>query len=183
MMQFFSRIFGSDAKVSRVRPGDRSPRRRRAQFSLETLEDRDLKSDIPGVSIQAGVLAITATQASQNTAVVSINPSNNMVNVSLNGNSEEINPADIWTISYNGSQWGGDNFTNSTSFTNSVDVYGGNNQVTGGSSFNSIALHGDGNSYSSGDGSWSFVYAYDGPNDWIDESHPVWIQRANAFVW
>jgi hypothetical protein len=177
-MQFFSRIFGSDAKVSRVRPGDRSPRRRRAQFSLETLEDRDLKSSI---STANGVLAITATEPSK--AIVSIDQSNNMLKVSLNGNETEIDPGDIWTISFDGSWGGGDNFTNLTSFTDAVAMYGGNNHVVGGSSFNSISFHGDYNSYSSLDGSWSFVYAYDGPNNQIDLSHPTYVQNAAAFVW
>ena len=90
-MQFFSRVFGAASKTSRVRRADRSPRSRCAQIGVESLEARDLKSDIAGVSNQAGVLVITATQAANNTAIVS-NDQNGKVEVTLNGN-REVFPA------------------------------------------------------------------------------------------
>ena len=103
-MQFFSRVFGAASKTSRVRRADRSPRSRCSQIGVESLEGRDLMSDIPGVSNQGGVLVMTATQAANNTAIVSNDPYGNVV-VTLNNNSEMFPAGTIWTISYTGGQW------------------------------------------------------------------------------
>jgi hypothetical protein len=163
-MQFLNRLMGVDSIVSRSRREDRAPRRRAAQFSLETLEDRDLKSDIPGVTMQYGVIGITATQGSNNTASVTIDPSNQMVKVTLNGNSVEYNPGAVWTVNYSGSQGGSDTFINNTSLTETVYGYGGNNQFVGGGSWNVVYLYGDYNAFDSQGGA-SDVFAYNGPND------------------
>ena len=58
-----------------------------AQIGVESLEGRELKSDIPGVSNQGGVLEISATQAAHNTAIVSTVQNGN-VQVTYNGNTE-----------------------------------------------------------------------------------------------
>jgi hypothetical protein len=168
-MQFFSRIFGSDAKVSRVRPGDRYPCRRRAQFTLETLEERDLKSSIvPGVDLSDGVLTITATQYSGNSANVSIDPSNQNLKVTLNGNSVEYNPGEVYwgQVNYKGGLGGYDTFTNDTSYSNIVTVFTGNNTVRGGTGFNSVTLWGDHNAYDSGGGD-SYIFTINGYHDSI----------------
>ena len=88
-MQFFSRVFGAASKTSQVRRADRSPRSRCSQIGVESLEGRDLMSDIPGVLNQGGVLEITATQAANNTAIVSTDQNGN-VHVTLNGNSAGV---------------------------------------------------------------------------------------------
>jgi hypothetical protein len=171
-MQFLNRLFGVDSIVSRPRREDRPHRRRAAQFSLETLEDRDLKSDIPGVSMQYGIIGISATQGSNNAASVSIDPSNQMVKVSLNGQSVEYNQSDVWSVNYNGSLGGSDTFTNDTSLTETAYGQGGNNNFTGGSSFNLVYLYGDNNSFDAR-GTYSYVFAYNGPNDNIPAYNDV----------
>jgi hypothetical protein len=146
-MQILNRLFGLDSNVSRPRREGGSRRRFQPQFSVEGLEDRDLKSNIPGVSLQYGYLSINATQASNNVASVSIDPSNQMVKVSLNGNSVEYNQSDVNTMCYTGSQGGGDTFTNDTSLTEVAYGYGGNNNFVGGTTYNIVFLYGDHNAY------------------------------------
>jgi len=168
-MQFFSRIFGSDAKVFRDRPGDHSPRRRRVQFSLETLEERDLKTAIiPGVDLTNGMLTITATQYSGNSANVSIDPSNQNLKVTFNGNSVEYNPGEVYwgQVNYKGGLGGYDTFTNDTNYSNIVTVFTGNNNVQGGIGFNSVTLWGDYNTYDSGGGD-SYIFTINGYHDSI----------------
>src|SRR5437016_6338035 len=103
MMPLFTRILGSDARVSRVRPGKRS--RRRAAIGLEPLEGRELLSgNIAGVTFQNGALNITGTKADHNAAQVAIDPANGLVKVTLNGQSVEYSKGDIWSMSYTGAQ-------------------------------------------------------------------------------
>ena len=140
-----------------------------AQIGVESLEGRDLKSDIPGVSNQGGVLEITATQAAHNTAIVSTDQNGN-VQVTLNGNSEVFPAGTLWTISYTGAQGGGDTFINNTSLSEVAVMNGGGNQVVGGSSLNLVELWGDYNSFNA-QGGVSYVYCYNGPNDNINTSN------------
>jgi hypothetical protein len=180
-MQFLNRLMGADPIVPRSRREDRAPRRRAAQFSLETLEDRDLKSDIPGVSTQWGVLMIHATQDSNNVASVSTE-SNGMLQVSLNGQSEEVNPADIWGISYIGGQGGSDTFANNTNFNDTVIASGGNNHITGGGAYNLVYLSGDSNSYDAR-GGHAYVFAVNGPNDNITPYSTVTVFSSSFSGW
>ena len=170
-MQFFSRVFGAASKTSRVRRADRSPRSRCSQIGVESLEGRDLMSDIPGVSNQGGVLVITATQADHNTAIVS-NDQNGNVQVTLNGNSEMFPAGTVWTICYSGGQGGGDTFINNTGLTEMAVRYGGGNHFVGGSSWNLVDLWGDNNSFDAQGGA-SEVFTYNGPNDQINPSMPT----------
>ncbi|MGO9307465.1 MAG: hypothetical protein ACLQDL_00405 [Spirochaetia bacterium] len=125
---------------------------------MESLEGRDLMSDIPGVCNQAGVLVITATQDAHNTAIVS-NEQNGNVQVTLNGNREVFPAGALWTISYTGGQGGRDKFTNNTNLSEVNVMYGGGNQVFGGTSWNLAYLWGNNNSFdSSGGGSEVFTY-------------------------
>ena len=71
---------------------------------------------------------MTATQASNNTAIVSTDPNGN-VEVTLNGNSEVFPAGTVWTISYTGAQGGGDTFTNNTDLSEVTVMYGGGNHV------------------------------------------------------
>ena len=171
-MQFFNRLFGFDSIVSRPRREARHHRRHQATFTLEGLEDRDLKSNIPGVTMQYGVIGITATQGSGNSASVSIDHSNQMVKVSLNGQSVEYNQGDVYTVNFSGSQGGSDTFTNNTSLTELAYGNGGNNHFKGGSSWNMIYLYGDNNSFDAR-GTSSYVFAYNGPNDNIQSYNNV----------
>ena len=170
-MQFFSRVFGAASKTSRVRRADRSPRSRCSQIGVESLEGRDLMSDIPGVSNQGGVLVITATQAAHNTVIVS-NDQNGNVLVTLNGNSEMFPAGTVWTISYTGGQGGGDTFTNNTNLSEVAVMYGGGNQVVGGTSWNLVDLWGNNNSFDSPGGA-SDVFTYNGPNNNINTRMPT----------
>src|SRR4051812_27251672 len=104
-MSFLNRLIGSASTTSRSRTEARSSRRRRAPIVVESLEGRDLKSSIPGVSEQWGMVYIQATQGSNNVATVSIDPGhNNDLRVSLNGNSTWFNASQVWTIGFTGSQ-------------------------------------------------------------------------------
>jgi hypothetical protein len=168
-VQFFSRVFGAASKTSSVRRADRSPRSRCAQIGVESLEARDLKSDIPGVSNQGGALVITATKADHNTALVSNDQYGN-VQVSLNGNSEMFPAGALCTISYSGGQGGGDTFINNTGLNEVAVMNGGGNQVVGGSGLNVVALWGDYNSFNA-QGGVSYVYCYNSPDDNINTSN------------
>jgi hypothetical protein len=184
-MQFLNRLVDSGPKVSRARHEDRSRGRRRTPIGVESLEGRDLKSTIPGVSVQYGVIGITATQADHNTASVSIDPSNQMLKISLNGNSMEINQGDAYTVNFVGSQGGSDVFENDTSLTETTWGYGGNNYIAGGSSWNVAYLYGDYNTFDAR-GAASYVEAYNGPNDNIPNYGNTQIYAASydaAWFW
>src|SRR5271157_5519465 len=96
-MQFLSRVFGTAPKTSRVRQADRSPRSRCSQIRVESLEGRNLMST--GIVSQGGIVEITATKPSNNTATVS-NLGDGNVGVTLNGYSQEFSRSSIWTICY-----------------------------------------------------------------------------------
>jgi hypothetical protein len=181
-MQFLSRVFSATPKTSRVRQADRSPRRRRAQFSVESLEGRDLKSDIPGVSDLGRVISISATQAAQNRASVEIDPNNGNVQISLNGNSVEYSRNAVWSVTFSGGQGGGDVFRNDTNIPEVATGYGGNNQFLGGSSWNTVSFWGDNNSYDARGGA-SYVYTF-GSGDNIVPYNNVSVFSYNNFsVW
>ena len=168
-MQFFSRVFGAASKTSPVRRADRSPRSRCSQIGVESLEGRDLKSDISGVSNVGGMLEITATQANHNMAIVSPDPNGN-VQVTLNGNSEMFPAGTLCTISYIGGQGGGDTFINNTGLNGVAVMNGSGNHVVGGSGLNVVALWGDYNSFNA-QGGVSYVDCYNGPDDNINTSN------------
>jgi hypothetical protein len=171
-MQFLSRVFGSDLRVSRVRKADRPRRRSRAAFCLESLEGRELLSgDIPGVSMQYGIITITATQTDHNTARVAIDPANRDVQVSLNGQAVEYNASDVFTVNYTGGSQGHDSFVNDTSLTEKVTMYGNYNSSLGGSTWNTLYLYGDYDSYDARNGA-SYVYAYHGYDGMTDDITP-----------
>lgn len=181
-MQFFSRVFGAASKTSRVRRADRSPRSRCSQIGVESLEGRDLMSNImSGVTNQGGVLEITATQAANNTASVSMVQSGNM-QVTLNGNTAVIPASGVWCVIYSGGQGGGDKFTNNTPLTEMAVGYGGNNQFVGGSSWNTVELFGNYNSYDA-QGAPSEVYTYNGPNNQIVPYSDVTVYQENFVGW
>jgi len=150
---------------------------------VESLEGRELLSgNIPGVSFSFGALTITGTQASHNSAQVSIDPSNGMVKVSLNGQAVEYNKSSIWSMNYTGGQGGWDSFINDTSLTETVTMYGGNNTSLGGSSWNSVNLWGDNNTYDAR-GAASYVFTYNGPNDKITPYSAVAVFASTYIKW
>ena len=119
------------------------------------------------------MLVITATQAANNTAIVS-NDQNGNVQVTLNGNSAGVPRRRCLDVSsYSGGQGGGDTFTNNTGLSEMAVMYGGNNHVVGGSSWNLVELWGDNNSFDA-QGGPSDVFTYNGPNN--QHQHP------NAYV-
>src|SRR4051812_2254724 len=116
-MQFLNRLFGLDSNVSRPRREGGSRRRFQPQFSVEGLEERDLKT---GITLSYGVLGITATQPSGNTASVSIDPSNQMLKVTLNDETVEFNQSDVYTVNFQGSNGGFDKYTNDTTLSGNI---------------------------------------------------------------
>jgi hypothetical protein len=177
-MPFLSRLIGAAPKASRAWNEGRSPRRGRAQFNLETLEDRDLKSEIPGVSFQYGAINITATQPGHNTAIVEQSGDN--VRVTFNGNSVEYNPNEvgpIYSVIYSGdqtSQGGSDTFINNTGYNSSVAMYGGNNVAIGGYAWDMIMVTQD-NNYVDARGGGGYVYSFAGPSNSIASYGDVWV--------
>jgi hypothetical protein len=154
-----SKFFVSpDFRKSRMSSATRTGRSRQPQLHLETLESRDLKTaGIPGVSLSGGLLSITGTQLSGNTAIVSIDPTNQMVRVNLNGDSEEFAPSQISAVFYNGGQGGGDTFVNSTNLLAIEYGWGGNNTFTGGTNDDYMFMFGDNNTVTDRGG---FAVAY-----------------------
>jgi hypothetical protein len=143
-MQFLSRMIGYFSSDSRAQGGTSSSGRRRSRIALETLENRDLLS-IPGVTLQYGNLAITATKSSGNTAKVWIDSTNHNVAVSLNGQSEEFTASQVTSITYKSGANGRDTFVNNTGLTNQDYGYGGGNSFTGGTGYNYIYMFGNNN--------------------------------------
>ncbi len=141
-------------------------------MELETLEGRALMSGINGVSVTAGALLIQAPHNSGgNSAVVSIDPNNHDVKVTVNfGNgsqTEEFNPTvtPIYNVLYNGGALGGDTFTDNTSLISREYGYGSGNNFTGGTSINYVWFCGTsgGNTYNAqGAASVSDVWEYGG---------------------
>jgi hypothetical protein len=141
-MSFLSRIMKLVPAGSHVRREPVSTSRRRPRIELETLPDRALLSGITGVSLsQYGALLIEApTGSGHNTASVTIDPSNNYVKVSLNGQSEEFNPSvtPIYNVTYLGGTLGHDTFADDTSVISRQYGYGSGNSFTGGTSLNYV---------------------------------------------
>jgi hypothetical protein len=157
-MRFLSRIMGFVPAASRARQERRSTGRRRSRIELETLEGRALMTGIAGVSVSYGNLLIQPTQASGNTAVVSIAPDQNL-QVTLNGQSEEFSPSAISSITYYGGSGGGDSFTNATNLTSLEYGYGSGNNFTGGTGFNyAFFYYGSGNTFNAQGGSVNDVF-------------------------
>jgi hypothetical protein len=174
-MRFWTRITGSFAEGFQDSQKPHSSSRRRLPMSLETLETRALLSNIPGVSLQYGNIAIHATQASGNVAVVSIDPANHNVKVSLNGQSQEFNRSQVYNITYTGSKSGHDSFTNNTNLVSLDFGYGGNNHITGGSSFNFVFFWGNTNTFTEPARSISDVFENGGKNDVIEDNGTVFV--------
>jgi hypothetical protein len=153
---------------------------------VESLEGRDLKSAIPGVVNQGGVLEITATEAAHNTALVTPAPNGNM-QVTLNGNSEVFPDNTVWTISYSGGSAGGDSFKNYTGLSEVTVTYGGGDQVVGGTRYNLAYLWGNNSSFDSSRGP-SEVFTY-GSNDNINTQdapvavHAYHFSSSSGSIW
>ncbi len=157
-MRFLRDFRGSVSEGSQAR-NRRSAGQRRSPIGLETLEGRALMSGIPGVSLTFyGNLSITAPKTSGNAALVSIDPSNHDVKVSLNGQSEEFSASSVYSVTYVGGSGGSDTFTNNTSLTELAYGYGGNNDFTGGTGINVVYFTGNDNAYYGPAGSTSDVF-------------------------
>jgi len=168
-MRFLSRFIGSFPEGSRARHKRHATGRRRSPVGCEMLEARALLSNIPGVSLQFGNLAITATKASGNVAVVSIDPSNHNVKVSFNGQSEEFKASLVDNITYTGGKNGGDTFTDNTNLVSLEYGYGGSNNFTGGTSYNYVYFWGNSNNFDGPAGSVSDVFEHGGKNDTTED--------------
>jgi hypothetical protein len=142
----------------------RSASRRRSPMAWETLETRSLMS-VPGVSVAFGNLTITAPMGSHgNVAAVSIDPSNQDVMVSFNGQSEEFTPSKVFSVTYVGGTGGGDTFTNNTSLVSLDFGFGQNNNFTGGTGSNYVFFFGSNNTYNEQPGSFNDVFEIGGPD-------------------
>jgi hypothetical protein len=130
------------------------------------MESRALLS-IPGVTLQFGNLAITATKASGNVAQVSIDSSNKNVRVAFNGQTEEFSPGQVLNITYKGGISGGDSFVNNTQLTDLAYCYGGSNSFSGGTGYNYVFFFGNNNTYH-GQGGYTDVWEGWGKNDTIN---------------
>ena len=105
-MRFLRQSRGLVQVVSGARRVHRSANRRRSPMALETLETRSLMS-VPGVSLAFGNLTIAAPVGSHgNVATVSIDPSNQDVMVSFNGQSEEFSASKVFSVTYVGGTGG-----------------------------------------------------------------------------
>lgn len=165
-MFFTSYLTAVAPKASRARAEGRSPRRRRAPFRLETLEVRDLKSGIPGISLAYGAISIQGTNYDSNSANVSLAGDN--VRVTLNDQVVEYNASEVHSVTYSGGASGSDTFVNDTDLYSQMYGFGGNNHFNGGSGLNTVYLYGDYNNYDARGGG-SYVFAYDGPNNVIEQ--------------
>jgi hypothetical protein len=171
-MRFLTRIMRSVAVASRAHQDRRFAHRHRSWIDLETLEGRALMSGINGVSLTpTGTLTINpAHNSGGNSAVVSIDPKNNEVKVTVNFGSgsqtEEFNPTvtPIYNVLYNGGALGGDTFTDDTSLISREYGYGSGNHFTGGTNINYVwFMNGTGNTYNAvGNDSVSDVWEFGG---------------------
>ena len=141
--------------------------RQRSTLQIEVLEPRQATTGITGVSLNFGNLAIKAPLTSGNVAIISIDPANKYVQVSLNGQSEEFSPSQVANITYTGGSGGGDTFTNNTNLVSLGYGYGGNNKFTGGSSYNFVYFFGNNNTFTGPAGSINDVYEGGGHGDVI----------------
>src|SRR3954467_13566791 len=103
-MQFLNRLIGPASKPSRPRPEERSPRRRRAQFSLEALEGRELKS----ATNYYGQLFIQSTQDSSETSIHKTD--SGQVQVVSDGQTYDFDASQVTSITFVGSYGGGNTF-------------------------------------------------------------------------
>ncbi len=165
-MRILNRLFAGNRKTSRFDSSASRPARisRRHAIRVEDLEGRNLLSDIPGVTLQYGMLGISATLPSNNQASINFNSSSQTYTVTLNGNSEVFAANSIYSVNYQGSQGGGDTFINNTYLMETAYGYGGNNDFVGGGTYNYVNLYGDFNTFDA-KGGYSDVYTYNGPND------------------
>jgi hypothetical protein len=150
-MSFLSQIMGLIPASSRARQQRRSRDRRCSPIALEALEGRALLS-ITGVSVTNGNLYILASKgSSNNSAEVQIDPKTHLVEVTLNGQSEEFpSSTPIYSVSYVGGSGGGDTFIDDTSLESREYGYGTGNSFTGGTDFNYVwFLNGGGNTFTS----------------------------------
>ncbi len=176
-MFFTSHFTAAAPKASRTRAEGRSPRRRRAPISLETLEVRDLKSGIPGISFAYGTISIQGTDYDRNSAHVSLVGDN--VRVTLNDQVVEYNASEVYGVTYVGGASGSDTFVNNTNLNSLMYGYGGNNRFSGGSSFNTVFISGDFNHYDARGGA-SYVFAFDGPNNDIVQYNNNYVYSYNT---
>lgn len=148
-MRFLSRIVGPVSAVIDARRPRGSVQRRRPSVAVETLEGRALLTGLAGVSVSYGTLEILAPKLSGNVAAVSIDPSNNFVKVTLNGQSEEFNPSvtTISSVMFLGGKGGGDTFTDDTRLATREYGYGSGNTFTGGTGLNYVYFLSAGNTY------------------------------------
>jgi hypothetical protein len=163
-MRFLNQLFGLTKMASHGRQAGRPASHCRARFELEMLEGRALMTGIAGVSLSYGQLMIQAPAGSHgNVAAVSIDPSNNYVKVTMNGQSEEFNPTSVGTILYVGGSGGGDTFVDGTALPSREFGQGGNNTFTGGTGLNYAYLWGTNNTYNAQSGSFTDVFEFSGP--------------------
>jgi hypothetical protein len=144
-------------------------------MELESLEGRALLSGVPGVSLQFGNLAITATKASGNIAMVQIDTVTKNVEVTLNGNTEEFAPSLVANITYKGGSNGSDSFTDNTGLVSLAYGYGGNNTFTGGTSYNYVYFHGNDNIFNAPTGSISDVFENSGVDDIVSDPGKLYL--------
>jgi hypothetical protein len=170
-VRFPTRIMGLVPVASHTRQVCRSAGRRRSPLQLERLETRDLMATtLPGVSVSNLTLLIQAPKPSGNVAVVSIDPSNHNIELTLNGQSEEFSPTVVYHVTYAGGSGGGDTFTDNTSLESLEYGYGSGNHFTGGSSYNYAFFYGNNNTFNGAAGLYSDVFEYGGTNDTIVEN-------------
>ncbi len=175
-MQFLSRIFGRDRKISRACHADRSPHRHRARVGVESMEGRNLLSN---VSVQWGTLTINAPQASQNQTYVWNDANGQSVDVWTDNQYYQFDRSQISWVTYNGGSGGGDYLENDAGLNMVATGNGGNNTFKGGSAYNYVVLWGDNNSYDARGGA-SNVYAYNGPNDNVTAYSDVYVTAYNS---
>jgi hypothetical protein len=174
-MQLLSRTFGRDRQLSRASQTYRPRHRNRALVGVESMEGRNLLSQI---SLQWGQINIAPAQASHNQTYV-WNDGNN-IDVWVNGEFAQFNSSQVYDLSYTGAQGGSDNFQNWTSLNTSIYANGGNNQLWSTGAFNTVYMYGGSNSYESY-GNASDVFEYD-TNDSVDTSYGnVYVDQINAW--
>lgn len=169
-MRFPSRILGVISDASPAQQDRHSARQCRSPIGLERLESRDLMTALAGVSVSNYTLFINAPKASGNVAVISIDPSNHNVQLTLNGQSEEFSPTKVYHVTYIGGRSGGDTVTDNTSLALVACGYGQNNNFTGGTSYNYVWFYGDYNTFTGQAGSVSDVFENGYAHDTINSN-------------
>lgn len=172
-MRILSRISGLVSAVVAARNPRRPARQARRPVAVESLEGRALLTGLAGVSVSYGTLQILAPKLSGNAAAVSIDPSNQFVKVSLNGQSEEFNPriTSITSVMYLGGLGGGDTFSDNTSLVSREYGRGSGNHFTGGTGMNYIYFMGAGNTYKTQGTACNVVFEYGGSDTIVNPSN------------